>query len=345
MKILVVTNMYPTSASPAQGTFVAQQVKSLKRLVDLEVLHIDRVALGKAAYFSVPERVRQAVSRVSPDVIHVMNGGALAFFTAATITRHPLVISFCGSDLLGDPQRTWRRRAIGQATVRASKIAARRADAIITKSRQLAAQIPNNVSGDKIHIIPNGVDLKRFRPLNSMECRASLGWEEHEFHVLFTGNPVSETKRHGDAVGAVELLREKGVPARLQLMRDVPHDQVPVWLNAAHVLVVCSIHEGSPNIVKESLACECPVVSTDVGDVGERIESIAGCYLYQGGVHGLTHGLEAVYRQGVRLTCRSKLASISLEAIAERIVVVYVKATELCGCARNQLRASGLRSS
>jgi glycosyltransferase involved in cell wall biosynthesis len=341
MKVLVVTNMYPTGKSPAQGTFVASQVDSLRPLVDVKVVHIDRVETGSGVYFGVPVRVRRVTSEWRPDVIHVMNGGALALITIASVGSLPVVISFCGSDLLGDPQRGWKRRAVGQATVWASRAAALRAAAIIAKSRQLASRVPTGVRPCKIHVIPNGVDLNRFRPMNGPECRSSLGWSKDEFHILFSGNPESETKRYRDAVAAAECLRGRDIPARVQLMRGLSHDQVPIWLNAADALLLCSVHEGSPNIVKESLACGCPVVSTDVGDVAERIDGIAGCYLCERNAESMAESLQAVYQRRIRLDCRDKISSMSVAAIAKRVASVYEEVFELRTYTRNQFRSDG----
>ncbi len=338
MKVLAVTNMLPTIDSPSQGTFIQSQLQSLKPLVDTQVLHIPRVQSGRSAYSQVRTRLHRVITEGRPDLIHVMYGGVLALLVATASEKLPLVVSFCGSDLLGDPQRSWKRREMGRLTVWASKLAALRADAIITKSRQLAACVPAIVSRKKIYVIPNGVDFDLFRPLDSTLCREQLGWREGEFHVLFTGDPANETKRFADASNAVERLCARGVPARLQLMRGISHDKVPVWLNAAHVLLLCSLHEGSPNIVKESLACECPVVSTDVGDVAERIEAIAGCYLSDRDARSLADCLEAVFRSGSRLNCRHKLASIALSTTAERVMAVYCGARQR-GCTRAQFRS------
>jgi glycosyltransferase involved in cell wall biosynthesis len=315
--------MLPTRERPSQGTFVERQIESLRSRVEMQVLHIERVESGRGAYLPARARLRHAISDGKPDVVHVMYGGALAFLAASAVGKLPFVVSICGSDLLGNPQRSWKERGIGRATVWASKIAALRADAVIAKSRQLAASMPAVVAPGKIHVIPNGVDLDRFRPLDASSCRRQLGWAEDEFHVLFTGDPASETKRFVDARNAVECVSARGISARLQLMRDVPHDQVPVWLNAAHVMVLCSVHEGSPNIVKESLGCECPVVSTDVGDVAERIEGIEGCFLSERNSQSLADCLEGVFRRGARLNCRHKIASIALGAIADRVVSIY----------------------
>jgi teichuronic acid biosynthesis glycosyltransferase TuaC len=325
MRVLAITNMFPTRACPSQGTFIERQIESLRSRVEMQVLHIERVESGRGAYFPARTRLLRAISDGKPDVVHVMYGGALAVLAASAVGKLPFVVSICGSDLLGDPQSSWKARGIGRATVWASKIAVLRADAVIAKSRQLAARLPAIVGRDRVYIIPNGVDLDRFRPLDTTACRRQLGWAEEEFHVLFTGRPESETKRFADARNAVERLCARGIPARLRIMRDVSHDQVPVWLNAAHVMLLCSLHEGSPNIVKESLACECPVVSTDVGDVAERIEGIEGCFLSERDSQSLADCLEAVFREGARLNCRHKMACLALSTIADRIASIYRK--------------------
>ena len=328
MKVLAVTNMYPTATCPAQGTFVERQIESLRPLVDIELMHIDRMESGRGEYAHVRARMKEAISETRPDLIHLMYGGALAALAATAAQNLPFVLSVCGSDLLGDPQRSWKRRAFGKATVLATKLAALRADAIIAKSQQLASRLPVLVPAGKIHVIPNGVDLDRFRPLDTAACRERLGWSDKEFHVLFTGDPANETKRYVDAQLAMERLNARGVPARLQLMRGVSHEQVPVWLNAAHVLLLCSLHEGSPNIVKESLACECPVVATNVGDVAERLLGMEGCYVVNRDVDNFASCLEKVFRSGSRLCSRNKMMAISLPAIAQRIATIYQNVCE-----------------
>src|SRR5262249_1557511 len=75
---------------------------------------------------------------------------------------------------------------------------------------------------------------------------------------------------------AVEILNER-LPARLIIAWGVPHAEIPVYMGACDVFVFTSSQEGSPDIVKEALACDLPVISVAVGDVRQRLQGVEGC--------------------------------------------------------------------
>src|SRR5581483_499662 len=118
------------------------------------------------------------------------------------------------------------------------------------------------------------VDLDRFRPMDRSSCLEQLGWPADRKYVLTYGTDAG--KRLDLAHQAVNLVAA-GTPVELKILSGVDHSLVPIWLNAASVFLVTSSAEGSPNTVKEALACDLPVISTDVGDVRERISAIEGC--------------------------------------------------------------------
>jgi glycosyltransferase involved in cell wall biosynthesis len=98
---------------------------------------------------------------------------------------------------------------------------------------------------------------------------------------------------------------------------------VPTWINASDVVLLTSTHEGSPNAVKEALACNVPVVAVDVGDVRERLTSVNGCYVATVTAEDLAEKLQIVISAGIRVRGRATLAEISLDRIAERIRGIY----------------------
>lgn len=324
MRVGAITNMYPTPAFPAQGTFIERQVAGLRQLgVDVRLLFVPRVGGGRLVYADLFGKVRRFVRQERPEVIHVMYGGALARIALSAAANVQAVVSFCGSDLLGEPGcKSWRRW-LGDCVVRASRAAARRADGIIVKSAGLQRALPAEIAPERVWVIPNGVDLDQFRPMDQARCRRELGWETDDFLVLFAGAPSNPTKRFVLAQVTVDTLRIGGVPARLKVMTGAAHDAVPLWLNAADALLLCSLHEGSPNIVKEALACNRPIVAVDVGDVRERIEGVEGCHLAAAEAEDLARKLCMVYEGPRVVDGRTRMRDLSILAVAERVRHVY----------------------
>jgi glycosyltransferase involved in cell wall biosynthesis len=175
----------------------------------------------------------------------------------------------------------------------------------------------------KVRIIPCGIDLERFTPLDRQACLNRLGWAADRFHVLFpsnAGNPVKRPALAGAAVAAVNRL---GVPAEIHYLRGVSNAEVPVWVNASDVLLLTSLHEGSPTIVKEALACRLPVVSVNVGDVEEQIRGVEGCHLASADADTLAARLLAVHTRARRLSPTAKVQELSLERIALHVKRFY----------------------
>ncbi|MCU0611718.1 MAG: glycosyltransferase [Candidatus Eisenbacteria bacterium] len=325
MKVLAITNMYPTSATPRAGTFVEQQVDGLRREgVAVEVLHLDRAGRGVLQYGTTWSRLREELDRVRPDVVHVMCGGVMGWQVSRAPCPCALVIAFCGTDLLGDrtgPPLLRMRAAVG---VWCSRASVRRADHVVVKSAQMMAHVPRHYPKTQVSIIPNGVDLTRFRPMDRVACRQGLGWRSGCLHVVIAAHgPGDRNKRIPLAAAAVRLLADRGLDAELHLMAKTPHPEVPVWLNAADVVVMTSHHEGSPNIVKEALACNRPVVSVDAGDVRERLEGIRGCFIADANAADIADKLVAVHAGPGQVEARDAMAQLSVERVAERLVGIY----------------------
>lgn len=324
MRILAVTNLYPTPRNPAQGTFIEQQVLGLRRSgLDVDVMHVDRCESGMRSYFAMGAELRGRIERFQPDVVHAMYGGVMAERMTRIVRDRPTVVSFCGSDLLGQYLSGSMRRISSEYGILASHIAARRAFGIVVKSRNLEEALPATVSRSKVRIIPNGIDLERFKPLNQVDCCTKLGWDPNKFHILFPTNGGDLRKRLYLAQAAVNEANRSGLNAEIHQLRGVPHEEVPIWLNASNVVLLTSLHEGSPNVIKEALACDIPVISVDVGDVAERVEGIEGCYIARPDVDdlGIKLGLAAA-RRG-RITGRERMQPLSLEQTALHLGSFY----------------------
>lgn len=323
MKILAVTNMYPTAANPWLGNFVEQQVKGLCEIgMEVEVLLLDRAAEGARTYLRMREEIRKRLSQGKHDLVHVMYSGVMADLATRGLGQIPAVITIHGSDLMGERLSDPIRRFSAHVGVLATRRAAKRANGIIVVSNRLRDALPLEIDRAKVRVIPCGIDLDRFKPEDALECRRKLGWRTDTYHILFAtnGNPV---KRPELARKTVDLLLQRGVKAELHEMRGIPYSDVTTWINASHAMILTSLHEGSPTIVKESLACNVPVVSVDVGDVIERTTGIAGCHVVGATVHDLAKGLQEAVSVRNDVDGRSHMQDLSIIRIAERIGDFY----------------------
>lgn len=324
MRILAVTNIYPTPETPAAGTFVEQQVEGLRRIgVEVEVFLVDRKHRGIGVYRKFGDGLREKVRHFQPSLVHVMYGGVMAEVVTRTVADLPMVVSFCGSDLLGERLSRTDKRLMAWVGVLASRRAARRADGLIVKAQNLKNALPVDVSRKRVRVIPNGVDQERFRPMDRDECRASLGWEKSAFHVLFPANSGNPVKRPWLARMALDQMVTRGVGAQLHHLSGIPHKLVPVWLNASDAVLVTSRHEGSPNIIKEALACDVPVVSVDVGDARERLAGVEGCHISESDPASIAAKLLLVRARPGRVDGRAAMAELTLERVAIRIRDFY----------------------
>lgn len=329
MRILAVTNMYPTPRHPAMGTFVEQQIVGLRRIgLDVDVMLVNRCERGMGSYLTMGAELRSRIKHFQPEVVHVMYGGVLAARVTSIVEDRPSVVSLCGSDLLGEYLSGSLRRIVSECGVLASHIAARRAFGIVVKSRNLEEALPTTIDRSKVRIIPNGIDLERFRPLKQEDCREKLGWSSNKFHVLFPANAGDPRKRPYLAQAAIDIANRSGLNAEMHQIRGVPHEEVPIWLNASDVVLLTSLHEGSPNIIKEALACDVPVVSLDVGDVRERISGTEGCHVALPDPHDLGTKLGLVGSRRGRITGREKVRQLSLESTSLKLRCFYLEVLE-----------------
>lgn len=301
-----------------------EQVTGLRAIgLEVRVLFIDRRSEGAFEYYRMGDRIDAAVTEFDPDVIHVMYGGVMADQIVRRQHRRPMVVTFHGSDLLGENLSGWVRKAISRYGVYCSRRAANAADAVIVVARHLAKALRKVVTPEKVSVVPCGIDLERFKPMDSLACKQRLGWDFRSFHVLFASNNGDPVKRPWLAKTAVERMSRGDRPVQLHYMTGISNTEVPLWLNASDALILTSLHEGSPTIVKEALACGLPIVSVDVGDVADRIEGIEGCYLAEAEPKALAAKLSLIRQNGARLNCQARLEELSILHVAHRLKQCY----------------------
>lgn len=331
-RVLTVTGIYPTKRQPHAGTFIKSQVDSLLEAgLEVEIIH-PQPGLALLRYMSATWQVFRKTLSGTFDVVHAHYGlWCLAALLGSALARTPVVGSFLGDDLLGTPTGDGAFSKKSLLIVHCSRWLCRRVNAVIVKSREMAeaagrGQRRFRSVEKKIAVVANGVDFNLFQPVPRGLARAALGWKQDRFYILFGNDPQIPRKNYALAEAAVAQLSASGRDVELIVANGLAQEQVARSINASNALILPSLSEGSPNIVKEAMACNVPVVATDVGDVAEVIGKTAGCAVCPPDAEALALALEKALRYE-RTTGREDIQHLDRRVVARRVIEVYDYAT------------------
>jgi glycosyltransferase involved in cell wall biosynthesis len=202
--------------------------------------------------------------------------------------------------------------------------------ATITKSEEMARRLPPQTRS-RNYVIPNGVDLSGFTPMDRSEARRCMGWGSDQPNILFVGNPANPRKNFALASAVCDELARRGTPVALRVAWEVGPTEMPLWMNAADVLLFPSLSEGSPNTVKEAMATELPIVSAPVGDVPERLAGVAGTFVVKRTVGPMADAVASALDVQRAPAARKAVQEISVDRVATKVVDVYRQATSRLG--------------
>jgi len=290
--------------------------------VDVDLFFF-RGARNPFNYLRAWYRVRKRLMLGSYDLVHAQWGQSAP---TALPTRLPLVVTFRGGEGEGIVGDDGKYTISGYILTIVSSIVARRADALVAVSSHMRAYLPPRT----VHIIPSGLDFSQIPLLPQDKARQQLGLPLSKRLVLFVGNPLEARKRHGLAREVVSKVARE-LNAELVLAWRVPHSRIPIYMNACDALLFVSMYEGSPNVVKEALACNLPVVSVAVGDVPERLDGTPGCVLCKNDdPDEIAFALETVLRRGGRNATRETVRELDENVLAQRMIEVYRRAIQDC---------------
>ena len=320
--VLIVTNFWPHEANPAYGIFAKRQVDSLiARGLRCDVLSLRGFA-GSAAYPLAALKLAGASLRPRRQYRLVHAHGGEAGVVARFYARAPLVVTYYGSDLLGiwdaagglSPARRLRRWIVRES--------ARAAAATVTQSREMEQALPLRARR-RNRVIPNGIDTRLFRPLDREECRRALGWSDEERVVLFAANPEAPVKRFPLAQEAFRRSRGLAGPVRLEVAWGISPAEMPRILSAADCLLLTSRAEGSPNVVKEAVMCDLPVVTTEVGDVRDVLAGVEPSWICRDDPDDLARAVAECVGRAERSNGSKVAGRLALEAVAEEVLALY----------------------
>ena len=176
------------------------------------------------------------------------------------------------------------------------------------------------LSGKNIHIIPCGVNLDIFSPMNKIVAREKLGWNKKKNYILFSSgfdNPIK------NAALAKSTLESLDLEIDLIELKGYTKQEVCILMNAADLLLVTSISETGPIVVKEALACNCPIISTDVGDVKSITEKIDNCFITSYNPNEILEKIRIILASGLRSNGRIFIEPYGLDKVAKKVKLVY----------------------
>ena len=257
MRALIVTNMYPSEARPALGSFVLDQVEALRRVDGVEIEVFPFVPGGGGAYARAASELYRRHRHERFDVVHAHYG--LTAWPAFAARGKVRAVTLHGTDLVHP-----RARPVTLAALPFQ-------DLVATVSEPLAAEIPRWAVQGRRAVLPAGVDVDRFRPMPRTEARAALGLDPHHPCLLFPADPRRPEKRYDRAQAVAGNVR-------LLSLGQVDRARVPLYVNAANAVLVPSEREGFGLAVLEALACDVPVLATPVGIHPTALGGIEGTY-------------------------------------------------------------------
>lgn len=325
--------MYPSAAHPVDGSFIHEQVESVRALgVDVDVHFIDGARSTRWNYVFAFGRLTRHLARKRYDLIHSHHTYcmySIAFARSVLRLRTPTILTFHESEFMKpkhieDESADFVKNLTYSAKIK--RWALNHADLVIPVWAGLTQGL--GFTGNQT-VLPCGVDTELFRPRDLEECRRELHLPLDRKIVFFPAYIFdAKTRRQFKGVDlfleAVEIVKREIRDVEVITGGSIMRRDMPTYMNAADVVVQASAFEASPMVIKEAMAVSAPIVSVDVGDTREILGDTAGCYICAPTSEDIAaHILKAVTHG--RTTGAERIRALGLEEaeVARRLVDIY----------------------
>ncbi|NOR46110.1 MAG: glycosyltransferase, partial [Candidatus Delongbacteria bacterium] len=273
-----------------------------------DVFFINAWEKGKIEYLKNIFKIRKIAKDY--DLVHCHHiFSAMVYFLS--FSKKPFILS-----LLGDINQ--RKRKLDKILLKFIKVFSKK---VIHKNEIKTKK------DLKMFYCPNGVNLNSFKPMNKISCKEKLGLSTDKKYALFVsaagkGNSI---KRYDKFEEVIKTLNKESIGIEPIILAGIERSMVPFYYNSSDIMILTSDHEGSPNAVKEAMACNIPVVSTDVGNVSIMMEGCNGSFVSTDNsvenIAKLVHNsLSSSEHNGRELLIKKELDMVS---VAKRIYSLY----------------------
>jgi len=260
---------------------------------------------GIKGYFKYIFVLKKFLKSHTYDVIHAHY--SLSAIVAALAGGKPLVVSLMGSDVKASPVLKYLIKVCH--TLFWKKV--------IVKSRDMR----DSCGIDRASVVPNGVNFSRFKSIPKESALKVTGWDVDKKHILFAANPKRREKNYTLAKKAFDLVNQEDI--ELQTLVDIPNEIMPSYFNAADVILLTSLWEGSPNVIKEAMACNCKIVAVNVGDVSEIIGNTDGCFVTSFDEYEIATDINNALNYSQKPKGRVQIPHLNSEVVAVKLTNLY----------------------
>ncbi len=287
-------------------TVVQNQYDSLIADSEIVIQAFSIKGTGINSYLKSVRELLMKIKTFNPDIIHAHYSFS-GFLVGLVYPSKPIVVSLMGSDI--------KSKNLIKYVI---KFFYRFAWAkTIVKSEDLK----QSLNLKKAIVIPNGVNTSKFHPGNKTEARKKLNWPLNKSIILFPSDPGRPEKNYNLLQSAIGHIKKT---IQIKTMVDIPYEDVVHYYNAADIVVLSSLWEGSPNAIKEAMECNRPIVATPVGDIPLLLNGVEGTFITQFDeidfANSISKALEYKSSKG-----RAQIINLGItsDQIAQKLIKVY----------------------